>query len=218
MSSYTWAPARIINRVQATFVALLRILSIPIVLMLGVASGYTTFYGMSFFITPWIALIITVAVQSIIVICSLEIASMHWRANPSRYMLVTLSLLISVSVSVSFSYFKFYEISEKETIELQRLLGVKQSISEYLGTVLSATAGLIKEQQEVANKAGHEANLAFLGTHPDMNSAYRGRVGRGRFWRQYDRLHQNELAKIDLINEKFKSLARKVADFRSQIN
>jgi hypothetical protein len=218
MSSYTWAPARIINRVQATFVALLRVLSIPIVLMLGVASGYTTFYGMSFFITPWIALIITVAVQSIIVICSLEIASMYWRANPSRYMLVTLSLLIAVSVSVSFSYFKFYEISEKETIELQRLLGVKQSINKYLGTVLGATAVLINEQQEVANKAAHEANLAFLGTHPDMNSAYRGRVGRGRFWRQYHRLHQDELAKIDLINEKFKLLARKVADFRSQIN
>jgi hypothetical protein len=218
MNSYTWAPARIINQVQATFVALLRILSIPIVLMLGVASGYTTYYGMSFFITSWIALIITFAVQSIIVICSLEIASIHWRANPSRYMLVTLSLLIAVSVSVSFSYFKFYEISEKETIELQRLSVVKQSINEYLSTILGAKAGLIKEQQQVANKAGNEANLAFAGTHPDMNSLYRGQVGRGPFWEQYHKLHQNELAKIDLINEQFMSLARKVADFRSQIN
>ena len=121
MNSYTWAPGHLINQAQTTFVGLLRVLSIPIVILLGLASGYTTYYGMSYFITPWIALIITIAVQSIIVICSLEIASIHWRANPLRYLLVSVTLVVSVSVSVSFSYFKFYEISEKESIELQRL-------------------------------------------------------------------------------------------------
>lgn len=218
MNSDRWAPGRLINQAQTTFVGLLRVLSIPIVLMLGVASGYTTFYGMSFFITPWIALIITIAVQSIIVICSLEIASIHWRANPVRYLLVTVSLMISVSVSVSFSYFKFYEISEKETIELQRLVGMKRSIDEYLKTVLGAKAGLIKEQQGVADKAGHDANLAFLGTHPDMNSKYRNRVGHGPFWERYNSLHQAELTKVSLLASKFTALAKQVSDFRIQLN
>ena len=46
-----WGLAGLINRAQASFVGLLRIWSIPIVVMLSIASGYTTYYGMSYFIT-----------------------------------------------------------------------------------------------------------------------------------------------------------------------
>ncbi|MCI0666462.1 MAG: hypothetical protein L0Y43_00230 [Methylococcaceae bacterium] len=218
MNSYTWAPGQLINQAQTTFVGLLRVLSIPIVLMLSAASGFTTYYGLSFFITPWIALIITIAVQSIIVICSLEIASIHWRANPLRYLLVSITLLVSVAVSVSFSYFKFYEISEKETIELQRLAAMKQSIGEYLKTILDAKAALIKEQQTVADKAGEEANLAFLGTHPSMKEKHRNKVGHGPFWEQYNKIHQDEVSKVDLLAEKFKVLTRQIGDFRIRLN
>jgi hypothetical protein len=35
----------LINRIQTLFVGMLRIWTIPIVLMLSVASGFTTFYG-----------------------------------------------------------------------------------------------------------------------------------------------------------------------------
>jgi hypothetical protein len=69
--SAVWRIGGWLNLIQTTFVGLLRVLSVPIVLMLSVASGYTTYYGLSFFITPWIAMIVTVAVQSIVVICSL---------------------------------------------------------------------------------------------------------------------------------------------------
>lgn len=78
---HTGALGGFINRVQTSFVSLLRIWTIPIVLMLSVASGFTTYYGMKHFITPWIALIITIAVQSIVVICSLEMAGIHYKAN-----------------------------------------------------------------------------------------------------------------------------------------
>jgi hypothetical protein len=218
MNSYTWAPGQLINQAQTTFVGLLRVLSIPIVLMLSVASGFTTYYGLSFFIIPWIALIITIAVQSIIVICSLEIASIHWRANPLRYLLISITLLVAVSVSVSFSYFKFYEISEKETIELQRLTSVKQSIDAYLKTILDAKADLIKEQQAAADRAGDEANLAFLGTHPAMRARYRDKVGRGPFWEQYNKIHQAEAEKVEQLAFKFQSLARQVGEFRVHLN
>ncbi|MGH8547434.1 MAG: hypothetical protein ACRERU_02290 [Methylococcales bacterium] len=218
MNSYRWAPGQLINQAQTTFVGLLRVLSIPIVLMLSVASGFTTYYGLSFFIMAWIALIITIAVQSIIVICSLEIASIHWRANPLRYLLVSITLMVSVSVSVSFSYFKFYDLSEKETIELQRLASVKQSIDEYLKTILDTKADLIKEQQVVADRAADEANLAFLGTHPAMQDKYRNKVGHGPFWEQYHKIHEAELAKVGLLAGKFRSLARQVGEFRVQLN
>ena len=78
----------LLNRIQTLFVGILRIWSIPIVLMLSIASGFTTYYGLSHFIVPWIALIITIAIQSIIVICSLEIAGIHWKANRLRYLSV----------------------------------------------------------------------------------------------------------------------------------
>ncbi len=82
----------LINSIQTLFVGMLRIWTIPIVLMLSVASGFTTYYGLSHFITPWIALVITVAIQSIVVICSLEMGSIHWKANRVRYLSVLLSL------------------------------------------------------------------------------------------------------------------------------
>ena len=97
----------LLNSIQTLFVGMLRIWSIPIVLMLSVASGFTTYYGLSYFIIPWIALIITIAIQSIIVICSLEIAGIHWKANRLRYLSVILSLLVAVTASITFSYFKF---------------------------------------------------------------------------------------------------------------
>ncbi|MGH8500307.1 MAG: hypothetical protein ACRERV_16090, partial [Methylococcales bacterium] len=218
MNSSNWASGRLINLAQTAFVGLLRVLSIPIVLMLSVASGYTTYYGLSFFIIPWIALIITIAVQSIIVICALEIASIHWRANPLRYLLVTINLMVSVSVSVCFSYFKFYEISEKKSIELQRVASVKQSIDDYLKKIFDAKADLIEEQQAIADKAGHDANLAFLGTHPDINEKYRNQIGHGPIWNQYNDLHQTELTKVDFLADKFQSLAEQVAAFRVQLN
>ena len=100
MTATTWRIGAWLNAIQSTFVGLLRVWSVPIVLMLSLASGYTTYYGLSFFIVDWIALIVTIAVQSIIVISTLELASIHWRANPSRYLAVLVSLLVALVESV----------------------------------------------------------------------------------------------------------------------
>ena len=118
----------LINRIQTIFIGMLRIWTIPIVLMLSIASGFTTFYGMSHFIIPWIALVITVAIQSIVVICSLELAGIHWKANRTRYFSVLCSLLIALAASISFSYFKFYEISEQSSIHIERLHHIRQDL------------------------------------------------------------------------------------------
>ncbi len=218
MKSNSWSLGQILNRVQSTFIGLLRVWSIPIVLMLGLASGYTTYYGMSYFITPWIALIITIAVQSIIVICSLEIASIHWKANRTRFVLVVFSLLLSVSVSVSFSYFKFYEISEKENIQLQRLDGVKKSMQQYVDEIMSVKAELLSAQQTKVDKAEKEAKMAFLGTHPEISEKYRNQVGHGPFFRQYNSLKETEAAKLAELNQRFGDLAKELTAVRVALN
>ena len=134
-----------INSVQTFFVGILKIWTIPIVILLSIASGFTTYYGLSHFIIPWIALIITIAIQSIIVICSLEIAGIHWKANRLRYFSVVLSLLIALMASISFSYFKFYEISQQDTLHIDRLNKIREDIKTYLNQVLTIKGDTLKK-------------------------------------------------------------------------
>ena len=135
-----------INQIQTLFVSLLRIWTIPIVLMLSLSSGFTTYYGLSHFITPWIALVITVAIQSIIVICSLEMASIHWKANKMRYFSVVASLAIAIAASITFSYFQFYEISEKETLHINRLNELRAETKAYLNKILVIKTQILQQQ------------------------------------------------------------------------
>ena len=182
----------LINRIQTLFVGLLRIWTIPIVLMLSVASGFATFYGLSHFITPWIALIITIAIQSIIVICSLEIAGIHWRANRIRYASVTASLAIALAASVTFSYFKFYEISEKENLHINRLNEIRHEIKAYLDKVLIVKSQILQQQKQQLDKASLDATQAYFGTHEQIPQFNKNQVGEGPFWRHYHEIYQEK--------------------------
>jgi len=188
----------LINRIQTLFVGMLRIWTIPIVLMLSVASGFTTFYGMAHFIIPWIALVITIAIQSIVVICSLELASIHWKANRTRYFSVLCSLLIALTASISFSYFKFYEISEQSSIHIERLNDIRKDLKSYLDEVLTLKGKLLAQQRAELEQASHEVSQAYFGTHPEIVPAYRNEVGEGPFWRRYNEIY---LAKKQALAE-----------------
>ncbi len=212
-----WGLARLINRAQTSFVGLLRIWSIPIVVMLSIASGYTTYYGMSYFITWWIALIITIAIQSIIVIASLEIAGIHWKANRVRYLSVMLSLLIAVAASVTFSYFKFYEISEEKNIQLKHLASLRLSVEEYLDDAMQMSREVVAEQRGKTDEAAEEANQAYLGTHPEVTSRYRNQVGRGPFWRHYNQLYLKEKERLQALEQAAESLGRQVRALRERV-
>ncbi len=196
----------LINKVQTLFVGLLKIWTIPIVLMLSVASGFTTYYGLSHFITPWIALVITVAIQSIIVICSLEIASIHWKANRLRYFSVVVSLLIALAASISFSYFKFYEISQQETIHINRLNQIRQNIKSYLSQVLTIKGDVLKQQSLDLKKASEEVTQAYFGTHPLVSDLYRNQVGEGPFWKHYNHIYQEKKQKYEAMDREFSVL------------
>lgn len=199
----------LINSVQTLFVGVLRIWTIPIVLMLSVASGFTTFYGLSNFITPWIALVITVAIQSIIVICSLEIAGIHWKANRVRYFSVVLSLLIAIAASISFSYFKFYEISHQDTIHIDRLNQVRQNINQYVNKVLTIKGEVLKQKNAELKQTSEEVTQAYFGTHPSAAEQYKDQVGKGPFWEHYNDIHQGKKKALAELERQFLELDKK---------
>lgn len=208
----------LINRAQTLFVGLLRIWSIPIVLMLSIASGFTTFYGMSHFILPWIALIITIAIQSIIVICSLEIAGIHWKANRFRYFSIFMSLVIALCASVSFSYFKFYEISEQESIRIQRLAQLRTEVDDYLRKILEVKTAILDEQRIELEKASKEVSQAYFGIHPITPEQYRHQVGEGPFWRHYNQRYQEKRQYFEQFDQGFAELDRIVRKLQIDLN
>ncbi|PPD46837.1 MAG: hypothetical protein CTY16_08640 [Methylobacter sp.] len=200
--NHTGSLGGLINRIQTLFVSLLRIWSIPIVLMLSVASGFTTYYGMSHFITPWIALIITTAIQSIIVICSLEIANIHWKANRTRYLSVWISLFIAIAASISFSYFQFYEISEHETIQISRLNQLRGEINGYLDKLLLVKTKVLSQQREQLEQASKDVSAAYFGTHPQITFS-KNLVGEGPFWKHYNDLYQTKKQQVSELEKAF---------------
>ncbi len=217
MTSSVWRIGQLLNSVQSTFVGLLRIWSIPIVLMLSIASGYTTYSGMSYFITPWIALIVTVAVQSIVVIATLELAGIHWKANLPRYLSTLLALLVALAVSVSFSYFKFYEFSQHDNILIARHQRFGEDVAHYIDAVARLKGEMIAKQQQRADDAAREANQAYLGIHPSISPERAGKVGKGPFWSLYHEAQQREQDRLGKLEQAFPELDRQMLDLRSSL-
>jgi len=207
-----------INSIQTLFVGMLRIWTIPIVLMLSVASGFTTYYGLSHFITPWIALVITIAIQSIIVICSLEIAGMHWQANRLRYFSVVCSLFIALTASVSFSYFKFYEISEQDTLHINRLNQIRSDIKPYVDQVLTIKAEVLKQQRADLEKASLEVSQAYFGTHAQIVEGYKHQVGEGPFWKHYNQIYLEKKQQQTQFDHDFSELDQAIQKLQASIN
>ena len=212
--STTWRIGGWLNLIQTTFVGLLRVLSVPIVLMLSACSGYTTFYGMSYFITPWIALTVTVAVQSIIVICSLEIASMHFRANPLRYVSILLSLIVALTVSITFSYFKFYEFSERESLLMERQSRLDSEIGQYLTEIVALKGSLSQEQRKRIEAASRDTKQAFLSAAPGMSGQ---KIGKGKTWSYFNELLGSEQARLKVLETQFQPLDQSLAETRAAL-
>lgn len=208
----------LINRIQTIFIGLLRIWTIPIVLMLSVASGFTTFYGMSHFITPWIAVVITVAIQSIVVICSLELAGIHWKANRMRYFSILCSLLVALTASISFSYFKFYEISEQGSIHIERLNHIRQDLKNYLDDVLIVKSKLLAGQRAELEQASKDVSQAYFGTHPEIVPAYRNEVGEGPFWRRYNQIYLSKKEKLAALEVEFSLLDKSIQGLQKDLS
>jgi hypothetical protein len=208
----------LLNRIQTLFVGMLRIWSIPIVLMLSIASGFTTYYGLSHFIVPWIALIITIAIQSIIVICSLEIAGIHWKANRLRYLSVLLSLSVAIMASITFSYFKFYEVSQSSNIRISRINDMRKAGNDYLDSILLIKSDILKELNKELEKATTDVSQAYFGTHSQVPTAYKNMVGEGAFWRHYNERYQIKKIQFDQMDKEFHQLDEHIRMLQTSLN
>ena len=208
----------LLNRIQTLFVGILRIWSIPIVLMLSIASGFTTYYGLSHFIVPWIALVITIAIQSIIVICSLEIAGIHWKANRLRYLSVLLSLSVAIMASITFSYFKFYEVSQSSNIRISRINDMRKAGNDYLDSILLIKSDILKELNKELEKATTDVSQAYFGTHSQVPAAYKNMVGEGAFWRHYNERYQIKKIQFDQMDKEFHQLDEHIRMLQTSLN
>lgn len=189
----------LIYQLQDTFVRLLTISKIPLILLLSCASGYTTYHGMKLFITDWIAMIITVAVQAILVMATVELSKMHWRASMLRFSSTLLYLIVALAVSIFFSYFKFYEISESTALQEVKYSTLKKTVDRYLNTVLTQKSILIETQKQRVTSARYDTDQAYLGTHPDMPKRMKGILGKGGYWEHFNEVTEREkLMLIDL--------------------
>ena len=216
-NTHTPAVGIAINNIQTVFVGMLKVWTIPIVLMLSIASGFTTFYGLSHFILPWIALIITIAIQSIVVICSLEMAGIHFKANRTRYLSVLLSLFVALSASVSFSYFKFYEISQKDNIHITRLNELRQNSKNYINDVLLIKQKILAQHRIELKKASLDVSQAYFGTHPEIVLGYRNQVGKGPFWRHYNDILQEKKLAISQLKKEFSELDKNIKSLQMNL-
>lgn len=219
MTSSIWRIGQLLNSIQSTFVGLLRIWSIPIVLMLSVATGYNTFYGMTHFIAPWISLIVTIAVQSIIVITTLELASIHWKANFPRYLMTLVSLFVALTVSISFGYFRFYEFSQKDLIQIERHKKFEAEITEYIDAVAHLKGEMVTKQKQRFDDAAREANQAYLGIHPSIaqDAQQSRKVGKGSFWSLFNEAQQREADRLKTLEESLKDLDKPMTEVRSRL-
>ncbi len=208
----------LINSIQTLFVGLLRIWTIPIVLMLSLCTGFTTYYGLSHFITSWIALIITVAIQSIIVISSLELAGIHWRANRIRYFSVVCSLAVAVSASISFSYFKFYEISQHDNLHINRLNKVRSDVKTYTDQVSIIKAEVLKQQRAELEKAMLDVQQAYFGTHAQIAEGYKKQIGEGPFWKHYNKIYLEKKERQAKFEHDFSELDKDIQKLLVSIN
>lgn len=215
---YLGGLGNLLNSIQTLFVGLLRIWSIPIVLMLSVTAGFTTYYGLSHFIIPWIALAMTIAIQSIIVICSLEIAGIHWKANRLRYLSVLISLLVAISASVTFSYFRFYEISQSENIRISRINAIRKDVNDYLAAIQITRSDILKQQNSELEKATADVSQAYFGTHAQVPEAYKNIVGEGPFWRHYNQRYQAKKTQFDQLDKEFHVLDEHIRTLQTSLN
>lgn len=207
-----------LNGIQTLFVGILRIWSIPIVLMLSVTAGFTTYYGLSHFIIPWIALAITIAIQSVIVICSLEIAGLHWKANRLRYFSVLLSLLVAITASVTFSYFRFYEISQSETIHINRINQIRLDVNNYLSVISATKSKILKQHNDGLDKANDDVTQAYFGTHAQISETQKRVVGQGPFWRHYNQLYQTKKKEFEQVEREFRQLDEGIRKLQTSLN
>ncbi|MGR8941144.1 MAG: hypothetical protein ACU83P_06095, partial [Gammaproteobacteria bacterium] len=133
-------------------------------------------------------------------------AGIHWTANRFRYFSVLTSLLIAIAASITFSYFKFYEISQGEMIQIDRLNKVRTEVNSYLKTIADSKTRILKAQQEELDKASLNVTQAYFGTHPEVPETKKNMIGQGPFFRYQREVFEGKKQEVQQLEQKFEQL------------
>jgi len=163
-----------------------------LILGLSLASGWTTWKGLALFMIWPIALILTVAVQAILVIATYQLSNMYVAASPRRYLAVAGGLAAAFSVSVFFSYFTFYSYNEGRRIGLRKFERTRIEVNQYIRKVLDARSSFVKGQKDLVDRLNREAQDAREG----RLAGERIRLGEGPMARSRQNLADQEARRL----------------------
>jgi hypothetical protein len=127
-------------------------------------------------------------------------------------------LAIAIGASITFSYFQFYEISEKETLHINRLNELRAETKDYLNKILVIKAEILQQQKQDLEKASADATQAYFGTHNQIAEGYKNQVGEGPFWRHYNQIYQEKKQQSQQQEQLFAELDKQIRSLQSSLN
>jgi hypothetical protein len=126
--------------------------------------------------------------------------------------------LVAISASVTFSYFRFYEISQSETIHINRINEIRKDVNDYLAAILISKSAILKQQNNELDKASDELSKAYFGTHDLAPPEYKNKVGEGPFWKHYNQRYQAKKAQFDQLDQEFHRLDEQLRTLQTSLN
>jgi hypothetical protein len=171
-----------IHRFYITFINVLHVMTIPIVGLLSLASGFTTFKGMRRYITTGtefvdilIALAITIAVQIIIILAAYELSNTYFRAHKFRFLSLLLSLVIAISVSINFSSIMFYDSSRAAAEKVEKFNKMDQEVKAYIAQVRKIKSEVTSEKRSHIEQLKGQSRQVLIGALPGLSTEPRRR-------------------------------------------
>ncbi|MGR8932147.1 MAG: hypothetical protein ACU836_16065, partial [Gammaproteobacteria bacterium] len=116
-----------------------------------------------------------------------------------------------------FSYFKFYEISEQETLHIDRIQQLRRDVKSYLDALLTHKNQLMQKHQNELDKASKDVTQAYFGTHELIAPGYKNQVGEGPFWRHYNKIYQEKKEAFQAQEKIFLELDNKIRLLQSSL-
>ena len=193
---------------DSLLVRVVMLLRLPLILGLSTASGYTTYNGLMMFVPVfWISLLLTVAVQSLIVIGSYQLTKISWRVSLLQFLGVFGSLILAATVSVFFSYFTFYRNFEEFHLRQSQFVTLKTPIYAFCKSVHDAKNKLVSDQQKKIATSNSRAIEEALGRLKDGSK----KIGTGSMYHFLKKETENEyniLQQLKNSNEAERSIAK----------
>lgn len=210
--------SRTLSRHLEVFINLLHVATIYVILALSVASGYTTLVGMTRYIDLWIAIIITVSVQSIIVLSTFELSTVRFRAHKLRFAGLIIALVIGLTISINFSYVTFYMKAQSAIREVEAFNRMDADITEYYESIHEIKTREVLQRTEQIAETRIKRNKAELGVLEELPPEYRGKVGKGPVTQIYERQLLELEEELRSIQSKFREIDDGIQEFLKSWN